>query len=61
MNVRTAGALQHKCLHKVMKIIGTFENEEESSNVIAFGIVEIGGLTGLWLAIFNGRCVYPGP
>jgi hypothetical protein len=44
-----------------MKIIGTFENEEESSNVIAFGIVEIGGLTGLWLAIFNGRCVYPGP
>jgi len=43
MNVKAAGALQHKCLHKVMIIIGTFGNEEVKSTVIAFGIVESGG------------------
>jgi hypothetical protein len=48
MNVKAAaGVLQHKCLHKVVKINGAFENEEVNSTVIAFGIVERGGLTGL--------------
>lgn len=38
--------LQHKCLPKLVIIFGTFENEKVNSTVIAFGIVEGGGLTG---------------
>lgn len=43
---KSSRCLQHKCLHKVV-IFGTSENEEVNSTVIAFGIVESGGLTGL--------------
>jgi hypothetical protein len=40
MNVKAAGALRPKCLHKVVIKIGTLENEEVNSTVIALRSAE---------------------